>query len=114
MSVRKLKQLAVTGVVMSGALLLAAAITVPAAWAEDAKDQQIRELRELVERMGQRLNQLENQVGAKKDVAAASVPGAPAAPAEAPQSLGDRIKNLEEALKTTPILNTMKDWQLGG
>lgn len=114
MRMRKLKQLAVTGVVMSGALLLAAAITVPVAWAEDAKDQQIRELRELVERMGQRLNQLENQVGAKKDVAAASVPGAPAAPAEAPQSLGDRIKNLEEALKTTPILSTMKDWQFGG
>lgn len=114
MRVGKLTQLAVTRVVMSGALLLAAAIAAPAAWAEDAKDREIRELRELVERLGQRLNQLENQVGAKKEVAAVSAPGAAAAPGEAAHSLGDRIKNLEEALKTTPILNTMKDWQFGG
>ncbi|HWQ70039.1 MAG TPA: porin [Patescibacteria group bacterium] len=111
MRVRKLKQLAVTGAVMGGALLLAAGIAAPAAWAEDVKDQEIKELRALVEKLGQRLNQLENQVGAKKEVAAAATPGAPG---EAAQSLGDRIKNLEEALKTTPILNTMKDWQFGG
>jgi hypothetical protein len=114
MSMRKLKQLTVTGVVMGGAVLLAAAIAVPAAWAEDPKDQQIRELRELVERLGQRLNQLENQVGAKKDVAAASAPGAPTASTEAAQSLGDRIKDLEETLKATPILATMKEWNFGG
>ena len=114
MRMRKLKQLTVTGLAMSGALLLAAAMAAPAAWAEDVKDRQIRELRELVDRLGQRLNQLENQVGAKKEVAAASAPGAPAAPGAAPESLGDRIKNLEEALKATPILATMKDWQFGG
>lgn len=114
MRMRKLKQLTVAGVVMSGAVLLAAAIAVPAVWAEDPKDQQIRELRELVERLGQRLNQLENQVGAKKEVAAAPAPGAPAAPGEAAQSLGDRIKDLEEALKATPILATMKEWNFGG
>ena len=112
MSMRKLKHLTVTRLVMSGVLLLAAAIAAPAAWAEDAKDRQIRELRELVERLGQRLNQLENQVGAKKEVSAAAP--ASGAPAEAPQSLGDRIKNLEEAMKGTPILATMKDWQFGG
>ncbi|MBZ0170590.1 hypothetical protein MELA_01473 [Candidatus Methylomirabilis lanthanidiphila] len=111
MRVRKLKQLAVAGVVMGGAFFLGSTIGAPAAWAEDAKDRQIKELRELVERMGQRLNQLENQVGAKKDVAAAPASGAPA---EAAQSLGDRIKNLEEAVKGTPILATMKDWQFGG
>lgn len=114
MRMRKLKQLTVAGVVMSGAVLLAATIAVPAVWAEDPKDQQIRELRELVERLGQRLNQLENQVGAKKEVAAAPAPGAPAAPGEAAQSLGDRIKDLEEALKATPILATMKEWNFGG
>lgn len=114
MRMRKLKQLAVTGLAMSGALLLAVAIAAPAAWAEDVKDREIRELRELVDRLGQRLNQLENQVGAKKEVAAAPAPGAPAAPGAASESLGDRIKNLEEALKGAPILATMKDWQFGG
>jgi hypothetical protein len=109
---RKLKYLTVARLVIGGVLLLTAAIAPPAARAEDNKDRQIRELRELVERLGQRLNQLENQVGAKKEVAAA--PGAPGAPAEAPQSLGDRIKNLEEALKGVPVLATMKDWQFGG
>ncbi|MDE2321052.1 MAG: porin [candidate division NC10 bacterium] len=114
MGMRKLKHLTVTRLVMGGVLLLTAVIAAPAARAEDDKDRQIRELRELVERLGQRLNQLENQVGTKKEVAAATAPGAPAAPAETTQSLGDRIKILEEALKTTPILSTMKDWQFGG
>jgi len=110
----KLKRLTVTALAATGVLLLAAAIAVPAARAEDAKDREIRELRELVERLGQRLNQLENQVGAKKEVAAASTSGGTSAAGAGDQSLGDRIKNLEEALKTTPILNTMKDWQFGG
>lgn len=110
----KLKRLTVTGLAVTGALLLTAAMAVPAAWAEDAKEREIRELRELVERLGQRLNQLENQVGPKKDVAAAPAPGVSGAAREGDQSLGDRIKNLEEALKATSILNTMKDWQFGG
>jgi len=38
MSMRKLKHLTVTRLVMSGALLLAAAIAVPAAWAEDEEN----------------------------------------------------------------------------
>ncbi|MDD5558234.1 porin [Candidatus Methylomirabilis sp.] len=115
MRMQKWKYLTVTGFVMGGVLLLAAAIAAPAAWAEDKKDREIRELRELVERLGQRLNQLEQGVGLKKEAAAvAPAPGAPAASAEAAQSLGDRIKNLEEALKGTPILATMKDWQFGG
>lgn len=115
MRMRKWKYLTVTRFVVSGVLLLAAAIAAPAAWAEDNKDREIRELRELVERLGQRLNQLEQGVGLKKEaVAVAPAPGAPAAPVEAAQSLGDRIKSLEEALKGTPILATMKDWQFGG
>src|SRR5574337_2066607 len=114
MRMRKLKHLTVTRLVMGGVLLLTAVIAAPAARAEDDKDRQIRELRELVERLGQRLNQLENQVGTKKEVAAAPAPGATAAATEATQSLGDRVKILEEALKTTPILSTMKDWQFGG
>jgi hypothetical protein len=107
----KLKRLTATGLAVTGALFLTAALAAPAAWAEDAKEREIKELRALVEKLGQRLNQLENQVGAKKEVAAAGTPGAPG---EATQSLGDRIKNLEEALKTTPILSTVKDWQFGG
>ena len=115
MRMRKVKHLTVAGLVMSGVLLLAAAIAAPAAWAEDDKDRQIRELRELVERLGQRLNHLEQGVGLKKEaVAVAPAPGAPAVPAETAQSLGDRIKGLEEALKSVPILSTMKDWQFGG
>jgi hypothetical protein len=98
---------------MSGVFLLAAVIAVPAARAEDDKDRQIRELRQMVERLGQRLNQLEQGVGLKKEAVAPST-GTPAASAETAQSLGDRIKGLEEALKSTPILSTMKDWQFGG
>jgi hypothetical protein len=100
---RKLKYLTATRLVVSGALLLAAAIAAPAAWAEDDKDRQIRELRE-------RLERLEKLLGAKADTPSPQA----AASAGAPQSLGDRIKNLEEALKSTPILSTMKDWQFGG
>ncbi len=113
MRMRTLKQWTVTRFVMSGVFLLAAVIAVPAAWAEDDKDRQIRELRQMVERLGQRLNQLEQGVGLKKE-AVAPATGTPAASAETAQSLGDRIKGLEEALKSTPILSTMKDWQFGG
>jgi hypothetical protein len=68
----KLKRLTATGLAVTGALLLTAALAAPTVWAEDAKEREIKELRALVEKLGQRLNQLENQVGAKKEVAAAS------------------------------------------
>jgi predicted porin len=82
--------------------------------AADEKDKQIQELRD-------RLERLEKEVGMKKEAppataapAPAPMPGAPAAPAEAPQSIGDRIKSLEEAIKSTPLFSVVKDWQFGG
>jgi len=111
MRMRKLKYLTVTRLVMSGALLLAAAIAAPAAWAEDDKDRQIRELR-------QRLERLEQMIGAKAGAlptpAAAPAPGALAGAAEAPQSISDRVRGIEETIKTVPLLSTMKDWNFGG
>src|SRR3990172_12215290 len=57
-------------------------------------------------------------MGVKKDApparAAAPAPGAPAAPAEAPQSIGDRIKTLEETIRSTPLFGVIKDWNFGG
>jgi predicted porin len=83
----------------------------PPAWAQDAKDREIQELR-------QRLDRLEKEIGVKKEAppapAAAPAPGAPAAPAEAPQSIGDRIKTIEETIKSTPLFGVIKDWNFGG
>jgi Putative beta-barrel porin-2, OmpL-like. bbp2 len=111
MRMRKLKHLTVTRLVIGGALLLAAAIAVPTAWAEDDKDRQIRELRE-------RLERLEHMIGAKAGAlptpAAAPVPGALAGAAEAPQSISDRVRSIEETIKAVPLLSTMKDWNFGG
>lgn len=115
MGIRRLPHQRIARLVIGGAVLLAATMGVPAARAQDEKDRQIRELRGLVERLGQRLNQLEQEVGVKKEAVAAAPAGAASpAPAEAPQSIGDRIKSLEEALKSVPLLSTMKDWQFGG
>jgi hypothetical protein len=107
----RLPHLMIARLLIGGAFLMAAAIGVPATWAQDAKDKEIQELR-------QRLDRLEKELGVKKEApavpAAAPAPGAPAAPAEAPQSIGDRIKTLEEAIKTTPLFNFVKDWNFGG
>ena len=107
----RLPHLMIARLLVSGAVLLAAAIGPPAAWAQDAKDREIQELR-------QRLDRLEKEIGVKKEAppapAAAPAPGAPAAPAEAPQSIGDRIKTIEEAIKSTPLLGVIKDWNFGG
>jgi hypothetical protein len=86
-------------------VLIAAAIAMPAAWAQDAKDREIQELR-------QRLDRLEKEVGVKKE--APAVPPAPGAPAAPPQNIGDRIKTLEETIKSTPLFGVIKDWNFGG
>ena len=109
----RLPHLMIGRLLVGGAVLLAAAIGVPAAWAQDAKDKEIQELR-------QRLDRLEKELGVKKEAppapapAAAPAPGAPAAAAEAPQSIGDRIKTIEEAIKSTPLFAVIKDWNFGG
>jgi len=107
----RLPHLMIGRLLVGGAVLLAAAIGVPAAWAQDAKDKEIQELR-------QRLDRLEKELGVKKEAppapAAAPAPGAPAAAAEAPQSIGDRIKTIEETIKSTPLFAVIKDWNFGG
>src|SRR3972149_8271619 len=104
----RLPHLMIARLLVGGAVLLAAAIGVPAAWAQDAKDKEIQELR-------QRLDRLEKELGVKKEAppapAAAPAPGAPAAPAEAPQRLGDRIKTIEETIKRTPLFALVKDFE---
>lgn len=105
------RHLKMAGFVIGGAVLLAAAVGVPVARAEDDKDRQIRELRE-------RLERLEKLLGAKAEApptqAAAPAPGAPAAAAGAPQSISDRVKSIEETIKSVPLLSTAKDWNFGG
>lgn len=91
---------------LAGVGTLSLLVATPAATrAEDEKDRQIQELRE-------RLERLEKELGLRKEVtpapAAATAPGAPAAPVEAPQSIGDRIRGLEEAVKMTPFLRDGK------
>ncbi len=115
----RLAHLTIARLLLGGAVLLAAALGASAAWAQDAKDREIQELKE-------RLDRLEKELGIKKEAAPApaaapapgpapaAAPAAAAAPAEAPQSVGDRIKALEEALKSTPIFSVIKDWQFGG
>jgi len=104
----RLLHLTIARLLLGGAVLLAAALSAQGAWAQDAKDREIKELRD-------RLDRLEKEVGVKKEApAAAPSPGAPAAPAEAPQTIGDRIKTLEDAIKSTPLLGVVKDWQFGG
>lgn len=71
--------------------------------AADEKDKQIQELRE-------RLDRLEKELGVKKEAAPAPAP----APTEAPQSIGDRVKTLEETIKSTPLFSVVKDWTFGG
>ncbi len=111
MMVMRLAHLTIARLLLGGAVLLAAALGTSAAWAQDAKDREIQELKE-------RLDRLEKELGVKKEAppapAAAPAAGAPAAPAEAPQSIGDRIKSLEDAIKSTPIFSVIKDWQFGG
>jgi len=107
----RLPHLMIARLLVGGTVLIAAAIGAPPAWAQDAKDREIQELR-------QRLDRLEKEIGVKKEAppapAAAPAPGAPAAPAEAPQSIGDRIKTIEEAIKSTPLFAVIKDWNFGG
>ncbi len=109
--ITRLAHLTIARLLLGGAVLIAAALGVPSAWAQDAKDKEIQEMRE-------RLDRLEKELGVKKEAApapaAAPAPGAPAAPAEAPQSIGDRIKSLEDAIKSTPLFSVIKDWQFGG
>lgn len=108
----ELKHQTVTRLVICGVFLLVAAIAAPAAWAEDNKDRQIRELRELVNRLGDRVSQLENDLMVKKPLppapTAAVAPGVSATPAGVPMTIGDRVRNLEEAAKTTPFLRDGK------
>ena len=107
----RLLHLTIARLLLGGAVLIAAALGAQGAWAQDAKDREIKELRD-------RLDRLEKEVGVKKEApaapTAAPTPGAPAAPAEAPQTIGDRIKTLEDAIKSTPLLGVVKDWQFGG
>src|SRR3990172_2658220 len=107
----RLPHLMIARLLVSGAVLLAAAMGAPPAWAQDAKDKEIQELR-------QRLDRLKKEKGKKKEAppapAAAPAPGAPAAAAEAPQSIGDRIKTIEETIKSTPLFGVIKDWNFGG
>jgi predicted porin len=101
----RLPHLMIARLLVGGAVLLAAATGVPPVWAQDAKEKEIQELR-------QRLDRLENEIGVKKEApAVAPAPGAPAAP---PQSVGDRIKTLEETIKSTPLFGVIKDWNFGG
>lgn len=99
----RLPHLMIGRLLVGGAVLIAAAIGVPATWAQDAKDKEIQELRK-------RLERLEKEVGVKKE----APPAPAAAPAEAPASIGDRIKTLEETMKSTPLFGVIKDWTFGG
>jgi hypothetical protein len=101
MTRRLTRNLIVRLLACSGALLIATT-AMPTAWAEDAREREIRELK-------QRLERLEKEVGVRKDA-----PPPAAAPAEAPQSVGDRLKSLEETIKATPLFNFVKDWEFGG
>jgi len=104
--IHKLPYLIIPRLLLGGALLATAVTGAPAAWAQDAKDREIQELK-------QRLDRLEKELGVKKEApptpAAAPAPGAPAAAAEPPPSIGDRIKTLEETIKGTP---THVEWAL--
>ncbi len=103
MSVR-VSHLMIGRLLIGGAVLLAVALGVPLSWAQDAKEREIQELR-------QRLDRLEKELGVKKE----APPPAPAAPAaEPPKSVGDRIKALEETIKSTPLFGVIKDWNFGG
>ena len=101
--IHKLPHSIILRLLMGGAVLVAAVTGPPMAWAQDAKDKEIQELR-------QRLERLEKEVGVKKE----APPAPAAAPAEAPQSIGDRIKTLEETIKSTPLFGVIKDWNFGG
>ena len=101
----RLPHLMIGRLLVGGAVLIAAAMGVSPVWAQDAKDKEIQELR-------QRLDRLEKEVGVKKEApAVAPAPDAPAAP---PQNIGDRIKTLEETIKSTPLFGVIKDWNFGG
>ncbi len=101
--IHKLPHLIILRLLLGGAVLVAAIAGTPRAWAQDAKDKEIQELK-------QRLERLEKEVGVKKE----APPAPAAAPAEAPQSIGDRIKTLEDAIKSTPLFGVIKDWNFGG
>jgi hypothetical protein len=103
MTILRISHLMIARLLIGGAVLLAATMGASATWAQDAKEKEIRELRE-------RLERLETELGVKKD----APPASPAAPAEPPKSIGDRIKSLEEAIKSTPLFGVVKDWQFGG
>lgn len=111
MMILRMPHLLISRLVIGGAVLLAATIGAPATWAQDAKDKEIQELRG-------RLDRLEKELGVKKEAPPAAepaqVPGAAAAAAPAPQSIGDRIKALEDSIKSTPLFAVIKDWQFGG
>src|SRR3972149_9707909 len=96
---------------IAGAMLLALTSGTPVAQAEDDKDRQIRELRERLERLEQMIGA---KAGALPTPAVAPAPGALAGAAEAPQSISDRVRSIEETIKTVPLLSTMKDWNFGG
>ncbi len=78
MTILRISHLMIARLLIGGAVLLAATMGAPAVWAQDAKDKEIQELK-------QRLDRLEKELGVKKEAppapAAAPAPGAPAAPA---------------------------------
>ncbi|MFN3476926.1 MAG: porin [Candidatus Methylomirabilales bacterium] len=70
------------------------------------KDRELKALKERVERL--------EQASSPPEVVAQAQPPAPGPPAETPKTIGERLKGLEEVIKSLPLLSALKDWQLGG
>lgn len=96
----------------------------PFLWAEETtmsdlqkaleeKDRQIQALMKRVERLEQARPQIPDP-RPQTEVVAQAQPPPPSPPAEASKTIGERIKSLEEVIKSVPLLSVVKDWQLGG
>lgn len=79
----------------------------------EEKDQELKALKERVERL-ERETGKELIASAGTQVVAQAQPSSSSPPAEPQKSTGERIKSLEELVKSIPLLSVIRDWELGG